>query len=69
MDAAMGPGWKYFDWCDQIKKMSELVKPAPAMAWVLVDEHPDSINDAMLYVNQTLPVVNADLRGFSRLLS
>jgi prepilin-type processing-associated H-X9-DG protein len=64
MDAAMGQGWKYFAWCDQIKKMGELVNPAPAMAWVLVDEHPDSINDAMLYVNQTLPVVNATFVDF-----
>jgi prepilin-type processing-associated H-X9-DG protein len=29
------------------------------MAWVLVDEHPDSINDAMLYVNPGMPLVNA----------
>ncbi len=29
------------------------------MAWVFVDEHPDSINDAMLYVNSGLPVLNA----------
>ena len=64
MDAAMGPGWKYFAWCHQIKKMSELVTPPPVMAWVLVDEHPDSINDAMLYVNQTLPVANATFVDF-----
>jgi len=57
MDAAMGPGWKYFSYCHQIKKMSELVKPPPSMAWVFVDEHPDSINDAMLYVNTSVPVV------------
>jgi prepilin-type processing-associated H-X9-DG protein len=56
MDAAMGPGWKYFAYCHQIKKLSELVQPPPAMAWVLVDEHPDSINDAMLYVNNSVPV-------------
>ena len=29
------------------------------MTWVVLDEHPDSINDAMLYVNATLPVANA----------
>jgi prepilin-type N-terminal cleavage/methylation domain-containing protein/prepilin-type processing-associated H-X9-DG protein len=56
MDAAMGSGWKYFGWCHTIKKMSELVKPQPAMAWVLVDEHPDSINDSMLYMNQSVPI-------------
>jgi prepilin-type processing-associated H-X9-DG protein len=60
MDAAMGPGWKYFGWCHTIKKMSELVTPPPVMAWVLVDEHPDSINDSMLYVNQTLPLASAE---------
>ena len=59
MDAAMGPGWKYFSWCHEVRKMSSLVNPSPAMAWVLVDEHPDSINDAMLYVNPSTPVANA----------
>jgi len=34
--------------------------PSPSMAWVIVDEDPDSINDAMLYVNPTLP----DGQGF-----
>jgi prepilin-type processing-associated H-X9-DG protein len=26
-------------------KMSDLVDPGPAMTWMLIDEHPDSIND------------------------
>jgi len=60
MDAAMGPGWKYFSWCDTIKKLSSLVNPGPAMAWVLVDEHPDSINDSMLYVEANLPLAAAE---------
>ena len=51
MDAAMGGGYKAFDWCDPMKRMGNLIKPQPSLAWVLVDEHPDSINDAMLYVN------------------
>ena len=59
MDAAMGPGWKFYGWCHEVRKMSALVQPAPAMAWVFVDEHPDSINDAMLYVNPSTPVANA----------
>jgi prepilin-type N-terminal cleavage/methylation domain-containing protein/prepilin-type processing-associated H-X9-DG protein len=59
MNAAMGPGWKYYSYCHAVVKMSALVNPAPAMAWVLVDEHPDSINDAMLYVNPGMPLVNA----------
>jgi prepilin-type N-terminal cleavage/methylation domain-containing protein/prepilin-type processing-associated H-X9-DG protein len=28
------------------KKMTQLVTPGPAMSWMIVDEHPDSINDA-----------------------
>ena len=59
MNAAMGPGWKYYGWCHEVRKMSSLLQPPPAMAWVFVDEHPDSINDAMLYVNPSTPVANA----------
>lgn len=53
MNAALGgslsgvgngiPGRAYF----AANKMSELVYPGPAMTWVIVDEHPDSINDAV----------------------
>jgi prepilin-type processing-associated H-X9-DG protein len=60
MDAAMGAGVKVFSFCRPIKKISELVQPPPAMAWVLVDEHPDSINDSMFYVDQTLPPASAN---------
>ena len=59
MNAAMGPGWKYYGWCHQVKKLSELVQPGPAMAWVLVDEHPDSINDSMCYVMPRLTLSTA----------
>jgi len=55
MNAAMGPGWKYFGYCHPVTKMGALVRPPPTMAWVLVDEHPDSINDSMLYVWPGLP--------------
>ena len=55
----MGAGWKYYGWCHEVRKLSALVQPAPAMAWVFVDEHPDSINDALLYVNASIPVANA----------
>lgn len=37
------PGRTYF----AAKRMSELVYPGPARTWVTVDEHPDSINDAV----------------------
>jgi prepilin-type N-terminal cleavage/methylation domain-containing protein/prepilin-type processing-associated H-X9-DG protein len=32
-------------------KMSDLVKPGPSMTWVLLDEHPDSINDGFFCVD------------------
>ena len=32
-------------------KMSDIVDPGPAMAWVLIDEHPDSINDGFFVVD------------------
>jgi prepilin-type processing-associated H-X9-DG protein len=59
MDASMGAGVKAFAYCTPIKKISELTQPPPAMAWVLVDEHPDSINESIFYVNQTLPPASA----------
>jgi prepilin-type N-terminal cleavage/methylation domain-containing protein/prepilin-type processing-associated H-X9-DG protein len=36
-------------------KHSDFTRPGPAMTWVIVDEHPDSINDGLfgLYMNQT----------------
>ena len=37
------PGRAYF----AAQKMSELVYPGPSLTWVTVDEHPDSINDAV----------------------
>ncbi|MBM3833774.1 MAG: type II secretion system protein [Verrucomicrobia bacterium] len=32
-------------------KMSDLVDPGPSMTWVLVDEHPDSMNDGFFCVD------------------
>lgn len=32
-------------------KLSDFIKPAPALCWVLLDEHPDSINDDLFSVN------------------
>lgn len=52
MNAFIGAGNKYnFGWQLTFTKMSELNKPGPSMTWLFVDEHPDSINDAMFYVN------------------
>jgi prepilin-type processing-associated H-X9-DG protein len=36
-------------------KSSDFIDPGPSMTWVLVDEHPDSINDAFFVV---------DMRGY-----
>ena len=33
------------------RKYSEIVRPAPAMAWVLIDEREDSINDGLFQVD------------------
>jgi prepilin-type N-terminal cleavage/methylation domain-containing protein/prepilin-type processing-associated H-X9-DG protein len=59
MNSALGPGWKYYDWCHPVAKLTGITQPPPSMTWVLVDEHPDSINDAMLYVDGTMPLATA----------
>src|SRR5208282_4926949 len=56
MNACMGAGEKadVYDNQTVIEKMSDLGgHPSPSMAWVLVDEHPDSINDVLLYEDPT----------------
>lgn len=35
-------------------KLSQIVRPPPAQLWVLVDEHPDSINDACFFTDMTV---------------
>jgi prepilin-type N-terminal cleavage/methylation domain-containing protein/prepilin-type processing-associated H-X9-DG protein len=54
MDAYLGAGEKWENWGPTVKTISDLRSPAPSMTWVLVDEHPDSINDAMLYIDPLL---------------
>jgi prepilin-type processing-associated H-X9-DG protein len=57
MNAFLGAGDKYYTWVPAITNMFNLVSPVPpSMAWVFVDEDPDSINDQMLYPNPTLPL-------------
>jgi prepilin-type processing-associated H-X9-DG protein len=56
MNAALGDGNKvnFGNWSPTFyfaKKLAELTRPVPSMAWVLVDEHPDSINDGCFFVN------------------
>jgi prepilin-type processing-associated H-X9-DG protein len=54
MNAAIGDGIKYdfggwpTFWA---RKYSQLVAPGPSMSWVFIDEHPDSIDDSILYTN------------------
>jgi prepilin-type N-terminal cleavage/methylation domain-containing protein/prepilin-type processing-associated H-X9-DG protein len=58
MDGAVGDGTKdltfpfsaSYWWA---KKMGDLRKPGPADSWVFTDEHPDSIDDGILYVSST----------------
>jgi prepilin-type N-terminal cleavage/methylation domain-containing protein/prepilin-type processing-associated H-X9-DG protein len=52
MDAWLGGGSKYYNWAPAFPTMKSLW--APSMTWVLVDEDPDSINDALIYENPTL---------------
>jgi prepilin-type processing-associated H-X9-DG protein len=35
------------------RKLSDMTIPGPSMTWVLVDEHPDSINDGFFCVDMT----------------
>jgi prepilin-type N-terminal cleavage/methylation domain-containing protein/prepilin-type processing-associated H-X9-DG protein len=59
MNGAMGDGTKYFapgnggNWSAfyNAKKMSDMHAPAPADCWVMLDEHPDSDDDATFFVN------------------
>jgi prepilin-type N-terminal cleavage/methylation domain-containing protein/prepilin-type processing-associated H-X9-DG protein len=46
-------GWTWFGGPEFRKylKMSDLVRPGPSMTWVLLDEHPDSINDGFFCVD------------------
>jgi prepilin-type processing-associated H-X9-DG protein len=57
MDSAIGDGYKYsisqFGWNQSTwyvaKKSTDFHTPGPSDIWVLSDEHPDSIDDALLY--------------------
>jgi prepilin-type N-terminal cleavage/methylation domain-containing protein len=55
MDAALGGGESYYPWCIKMKKMADLIKPGPALSFVIDCEDADSINDQNLYENPSLP--------------
>jgi prepilin-type N-terminal cleavage/methylation domain-containing protein/prepilin-type processing-associated H-X9-DG protein len=57
MNAAVGDGSKYsaFSWLSFVaRKTADLVTPPPSDSWVFTDEHPDAIDDAILYTNPGL---------------
>ena len=54
MNAAIGGGTKTpdFPWLTFVaRKMGDLHIPGPSESWLFTDEHPDSIDDAILYSN------------------
>ncbi|HWY29968.1 MAG TPA: type II secretion system protein [Candidatus Acidoferrum sp.] len=55
MDAAVGDGSKFtgFGWSQWyvVKKTTDFNNPGPSQSWVFTDEHPDSIDDALLYTS------------------
>ncbi len=55
MDGAMGDGSKYFKgvWPAfyNVKKSSDMHTPGPSDCWVVMDEHPNSDDDATFFVN------------------
>ena len=59
MDAAVGNGDKYmepgnpFGWTAWYfaRKSTDLNQPGPGQTWVLIDEHPDSIDDGLMYTS------------------
>jgi prepilin-type processing-associated H-X9-DG protein len=56
MNAAIGGGIKYYTgqtWFYNAKKMSDLHTPGPSDCWLLLDQHPDSIDDGAFYYNST----------------
>lgn len=69
MNAALGnkadvtppqaPGRTYYQ---TTTKLTELVKPGPAMVYAFLDEHPDSINDALFVMLTGRPPVAAEWR-------
>lgn len=44
-------------------KLSQFTRPGPAMTWVFIDEHPDSINDG--FFGMRMPAANIWPNGFT----
>jgi len=43
-------------------KMGQLAKPGPVKVWIMLEEHPDSINDAIFKFNAGHPLANREWR-------
>jgi prepilin-type N-terminal cleavage/methylation domain-containing protein len=39
---------------NKIRKMTDMVVPSPALNWVFIDEHPETLNDGQWYMNNKL---------------
>lgn len=71
MNAAIGDGYKYeqpanpFGWTQWYvaKKTTDLNNPGPSHTWVLADEHPDSIDDGLLYASSYPTTTFTELPG------
>jgi prepilin-type N-terminal cleavage/methylation domain-containing protein/prepilin-type processing-associated H-X9-DG protein len=72
MDGAVGDGRKYGDpaqspWGWQpwyvAKKSTDFHVPGPSDCWVITDEHPDSIDDCILYTTSYAVTVFTELPG------
>jgi prepilin-type N-terminal cleavage/methylation domain-containing protein len=55
--SAAYPQWRRYD------KLTDAVNPKPCDLWMMVDEHPDSINDGWMVTNVTDPNGWRDLPG------
>jgi len=47
INAGLNPSWKLY------LKITDITAPPPAMCWIFLDEHPDSINDPLFSVLMT----------------
>lgn len=74
MDGAMGDGAKYYGVGEgghskmplfyNAVKLSALHNPGPSECWVIMDEHPDSDDDATLYVDPAWAANGSSSAGF-----
>jgi len=55
VDTTLTTTYSYGNTYMRYSKESDFTLPGPSLTWVIVDEHPDSINDAYLVVDMTEP--------------